>query len=442
MSENAVTPSVRPWRRAAAWLLFLGPFFFATYGLATWLTTQRAHVGSIVFGWEHAVPFVPWTIVPYWAIDALYGISLFVCADKAELDTHARRLLTAQLVAIAAFLLFPLRFTFARPDTDGALGGLFILLSTFDQPFNQAPSLHIALLVILWALFGRKLRGASRVLADGAFALIGISVMTTWQHHFIDVPTGALLGFFCLWLWPQGDPTPLATARWTRDPRRLALAARYFAGALASAAVALYVGGVALWLSWVVVALMFVALDYAWLGPAGFQKRGGRLSPAVCVLQAPYLAGAVVNAKAWTRSRSAFDHVADDVWLGRIPTPAEIERGGFAAIVDLTCELKLDPCGRAYVNLPVLDLTLPDRAILAEATDAIEELRREGRVLVCCALGVTRSATAVAGWLVATGRARDAEAALARVREARPQIVLGEAHRARVAAMARPAAAV
>jgi hypothetical protein len=110
-----------PWRRAAAWLLFLGPFFFATYGLATWLTTQRAHVGSIVFGWEHAVPFVPWTIVPYWAIDALYGISLFVCADKSELDTHARRLLTAQLVAIASFLLFPLRFTFARPDTDGAL---------------------------------------------------------------------------------------------------------------------------------------------------------------------------------------------------------------------------------------------------------------------------------------------------------------------------------
>ena len=140
------------------------------------------------------------------------------------------------------------------------------------------------------------------------------------------------------------------------------LAARYSAGALVAAAMAFFVGGAAWWLLWVVVALAFVALDYAWLGPAGFQKRDGRLSPAVCVLLAPYLAGAVVNAKAWTRSRSAFDHVADDVWLGRMPTPAEIERGGFAAIVDLTCELTLDPCGRAYVNLPVLDLTLPDRA--------------------------------------------------------------------------------
>jgi protein-tyrosine phosphatase len=63
-------------------------------------------------------------------------------------------------------------------------------------------------------------------------------------------------------------------------------------------------------------------------------------------------------------------------------------------------------------------------------------------VLVCCALGASRSATAVAAWLVATGRAADADAALARVSAARPQSVLGDAHRDRVAAMAvRPAVA-
>jgi hypothetical protein len=42
-------------------------------------------------------------------------------------------------------------------------------------------------------------------------------------------------------------------------------------------------------------------------------------------------------------------------------------RVGFEAIVDMTCELPLDPCGRAYVNLPVLDLTLPDRDTLRAA---------------------------------------------------------------------------
>ena len=426
----------RPWRRAALWIVFLGPFFFATYGFATWLTVQRASVGSVVFGWEHAIPFVPWTIVPYWAIDVIYAVSLFVCANRDELDTHAKRLLTAQVVAIASFLLFPLQFTFERAATGGVFGDLFTLLASFDRPFNQAPSLHIALLVILWALFARKLSGAARVLADLAFLLIGVSVLTTWQHHFIDVPTGALLGYFCLWLWPQGQPSPLAGARGTRDPRRLVLAARYAAGASIAAVIAATAGGAALWLLWVTVALAFVALDYALLGPAGFQKHGGRLSPAVRVLLAPYLVGARVNAWAWTRGHSPFDHVADDVWLGRIPKPSDLDRGGFTAIVDMTCELPLDPCGRTYVNLPVLDLTLPDRDTLEAAAEAIERLRSDGRVLVCCALGVTRSATAVAGWLVATGRARDAEVALAQVSEARPQIVLGDAHRVRIAAMA------
>ena len=197
-----------------------------------------------------------------------------------------------------------------------------------------------------------------------------------------------------------------------------------------------------LWALWIAVALALVALNYGSIGAAGFQKRDGRLSPAASLLFAPYLAGAIVNARAWTRGRPAFDPVGDDVWLGRVPTPAELDRGGFDGVVDLTCELPIDPGRRAYVNIPVLDLTLPDRAALSDAVAAIERLRSNGRVLVCCALGVSRSAVAVAAWLVATGRAPDADAALARVRAARPQIVLGEADRARIAAMMpRPAAA-
>ena len=74
----------------------------------------RAEVGSVVFDWERGIPFLPWTIVPYWSIDAFYGLSLLVCTSKAELDNHARRLLTAQIVAVTCFILFPLRFTFER----------------------------------------------------------------------------------------------------------------------------------------------------------------------------------------------------------------------------------------------------------------------------------------------------------------------------------------
>ena len=115
MKPAAGTREPLPWKRALAWLTFLAPFFFTTYGLANWSASLRADVPAIVFDWERAIPFWPWTIVPYWIIDALYGVSLFLCATRRELDTHARRLLTAQVIAVACFVAFPHRFTFDRP---------------------------------------------------------------------------------------------------------------------------------------------------------------------------------------------------------------------------------------------------------------------------------------------------------------------------------------
>ncbi|MBW6165344.1 phosphatase PAP2 family protein, partial [Pseudomonas aeruginosa] len=186
-------------KRAVLWLLFLGPFFFASYGLANWLTSQRGDVGSLVFDWERGMPLWPWTILPYWSIDLLYGLSLLLPRDKRELDTHCLRLLSAQVLSVTCFLLFPLRFTFERPELGGVFGWLFDVLMGFDKPYNQAPSLHIALLVVLWVCYARYASGAWRWLLHGWFALIGLSVLTTWQHHFIDVPTGALAGWLCVW---------------------------------------------------------------------------------------------------------------------------------------------------------------------------------------------------------------------------------------------------
>ena len=429
---SAVAPR-RPVTRAFAWLAFLGPFFFASYGFATWWTSRREQVGAIVFDWERYIPFVPWSIVPYWTIDVFYGISLFVCTTVRELDAHAKRLLTAQILAVACFLAFPLRFTFARPPADGVYDALFDVLASFDQPFNQAPSLHIALLVILWALYARHTRGVVRLIVHGWALVIGASVLTTWQHHFVDVPTGALLGFVCLWLWPIDAESPLTRMRWTNDPRRRQLARRYAAGALACLLVAIGVRGGALWLLWPALSLALVAFIYAVLGVAGFQKRDGKLSPGAIALLLPYLCGASLNARWWTRGQPQAVRVADDVWLGRLPRRAERGAAKFASIVDMTAELPLAADGLQYANFPALDLVAVDAATLAAAARSIEASRGGGPVLVCCALGFSRSASAVAAWLVATGRANGPDAAIAQLIAARPRVVLGAAHREQLA---------
>ncbi|MBN2993024.1 phosphatase PAP2/dual specificity phosphatase family protein [Pseudomonas cedrina subsp. fulgida] len=414
---------------ALLWLLLLAPLFFSTYGFATWVTSQRSDVGTLVFDWETHMPFWAWTIVPYWSIDLLYGFSLLLPTTRHELKQHALRLLSAQLIAVSCFLIWPLRFTFERPELDGVFGWLFAVLAGFDKPFNQAPSLHIALLVILWVMYQRHTQGVWRWLVHGWFALIGISVLTTYQHHFIDLPTGALAGWLCVWLWPVQHPSPLLNARLTRDPKRWRLGLRYGLGALVLAIIAFAAGGSALWILWLAASLGLIAANYLVLGAAGFQKRAdGRLTPAARWLYAPYLTAAWVNSRLWTRKHPQPDLIVDNVWLGRIPTPREQQP--FKAILDLCAELPINPQGRAYQSIPVLDLIAPTPAECLHAAHAIERLRCNGPLLVCCALGYSRSATAVAAWLLHTERAATVADALAIIRTARADVVLHPAHRA------------
>lgn len=423
-----------PWRRGLAWLLFLGPFFFLSYGFANWWTATQAVPGTVVFAWEHHIPFMPWTIVPYWTIDLLYGFSFLLCRDRRAVDTHAFRLLTAQIVCIACFIAFPLRFSFERPVTDGVFGGLFELLAGFDQPFNQAPSLHIVLLIILWARYAEASQGFWRLLTHSWAVLIGLSVLTTYQHHFIDLPTGALVGLLCVWLWPDDSSALPRQWRFTSSPAARRIGVRYLLGALSCTLVAC-LGGFALCLLWPAVALGLVALIYLGLGVAGFAKRDGRLGFASAWLMAPYIAAAWINSRWWTRRHPAPVEIADGVWLGRLPRRSEMQDMRFAALLDLTAEFSTPKGDWASASLPWLDLLPPSTPDLRLAADAIERLREHGPLLVSCALGYSRSAVAVAGWLLRTGRVASVADAVTMISAQRPQIVLGPAHQAALAAL-------
>ncbi len=423
-----------PWRRGIVWLLFLAPFFFVSYGFSNRLAAQRAVTDSLVFSWERHIPFLPWTILPYWSIDLFYGLSFLCCRDRLAVDRHALRLLTAQLICVGAFLLFPLHFSFDRPSTDGVFGTLFDALMGFDQPYNQAPSLHIALLVILWARFAAAVQRKWRLAVHAWSVLIAVSVLTTFQHHFFDMPTGAAVGLFCLWLWPDQGPSPLAARSAGPGSRRVLIAVCYAAFAALFAALALTLKGGALWLGWGALALVLVALIYLGPGAMGFQKREGRLSLPVTILLAPYLAGAWLNSRWWTRRRPQPVAIAKGVWLGRLPTATDVMAGRFSSVLDLTAELPGPHGGWRYEGLPWLDLVPPDVEQLSEAARRIDVLREDGPLLVCCALGYSRSACALAAWLLRSGQVADVAAAMALVREKRPQVVLGPAHRAALAA--------
>lgn len=221
INTGAGRRSLAPPSTAAFWLASVSVFFASIYWLTNQMTSVRADVGAAVFQWERAIPFIDWTIIPYGSILAFFVASFFLCRSRAELNCHSARLVTVVFMSVVCFVLWPQRFVFERPAVDGALGVLFQLLTAVDLPYNRTPSLHISVLVILWVLFARRTQGWMRQAVCAWFALIGISVLTTYQHHFIDVPAGVLAGWLSLRLFPEsGQPRLAALGRVAVMPKR------------------------------------------------------------------------------------------------------------------------------------------------------------------------------------------------------------------------------
>lgn len=463
--------SRRLWVRGALWLAVLGPLLVLSCNFAQSVAEARQIQGSIVFEWESWIPFRPWTILPCWTLYLAYILSFFIPGDalslagweggqtlspeeeRARLDRHGERVLLCQLMALAFFLLVPLRFSYTPPRVEGFLGLLFAASHFSDQQYNQIPVLPIALLVLIGARW--RPEGVGRAVFNTWAFLVTVSFLTTWQYHFTGVAAGLLLGCFVLWCVPDEGPT-LRTL-WREgvpaegDSRRLGWT--YYAGALACFIWACCgwllwgsgAGGLWLFLIWVGVSLMLAGLACTRLGPRAFRKRGGRFPASVRWLFLPHLVGAWLNSRWWTRHHPEPDHVADRVWIGRMPGRREMKRiidrertafeeeAVFDALLDLTAELPVPLChdmGDVICSsVPLHDFTLPLQADVIEAVRRLDALYRAGRTtLVCCALGTGPSAMIVAVWLAFRSGA-ELEEAIAGVCRRRQGIVLSEEQR-------------
>lgn len=375
---------------------------------------MQENVPAVVFGWETYIPFWQWTILPYWSINFVYAASLFFCRTRDELDGHAKRLLTAQIIAVSFFVMAPLHFSFEKPVTSGLPAVLFDALHAFDKSFNQAPSLHIALTLILMDLglkvLPLKARGALLVWSF----LVILSVLTTYQHHFIDIPTGMLLGIFCIWLWPLDRNRNL---EWrTVSRKHYKLSAYYLLGTVIFMTIAFALQGWFLWLLWPAASLLCVALSYAGIGHHVFDKSShGYLNWPSRLLLYPYLTAALINSRLWTFKAPDSVHVCDNVWIGRFPSRKELVR--FQTILDMTCEFNAYTFNGEWICVPMLDLVAPDVEDLRHAVILLEQAQQKGPVLVVCALGYGRSVLVVIAWLIKTRRCENVQAALTFIRQ-------------------------
>ncbi|QBQ63725.1 phosphatase PAP2 family protein [Actinobacillus indolicus] len=407
-------------RHRLGYLLAVGMLFYASYGLSNWFTAQRADVPEIAYEWEQHIPFLAWTIVPYWSLNVMYSLAFFFARSRQELHRYITHLVVAQVIAVSCFLLFPLQFSWTKPETTGISGYLFASLATFDQPYNQAPSLHIILTVIVGMFYWRYLPRTWRIPLLLWLGLIAVSILTTYQHHFIDLPTGALVGWLVVWALPYEQPSPLQ--KWRRfDASRFAQMKWYLLGGIAVSVIAVVLGGSGFWLLWISVALFLVSYALYYGGIRVYQKQpNGKLSTAATVLLLPYLIGVRTNIAFWLRGKPKSSQVQTNLAIGSLTVAKQ-----FDAVVDLCAEYPCIKPPANYVSVPMLDMATPTVDDLITAVYQVQQFHRQQyNVLVCCALGYGRSAAVILVWLVVYGGCQHLPQALERLRSIRPHVVL------------------
>jgi protein-tyrosine phosphatase/membrane-associated phospholipid phosphatase len=404
------------------------------YGGTSWITSLRSDVGTWYYSWERYIPFVPLMIIPYMSIDLFFFAAPFICSDRRELSLLSRRIALGIVVAGICFLIYPLKLAVERPTIGGWLGVIWNNFIGMDRPYNLLPSLHITLRTFLANTYARHTRGALRVLSNIWFSLIGFSTLLVHQHHIVDVIGGFILATACFYLI-QEQPLRLPMVRNSRIGWQYA----GFGACLALLCWLTWPWGAIL--IWPITAIAIVTLGYFHAGPGIFRKTYGRLPFSARLILAPVLAGQYVSWLYYKRHARPWDEIILGVWIGRWLTDAEAREAvdaGVTAVLDLSDAFsEARPFTElAYLHLPVLDLTAPTPAQLAEAATFIESHAGRGIVYVHCKIGYSRSAAAVAAWLLATKKSPTVDEAVELVRTRRPTIIIRSEIRAALNAFA------
>ena len=376
----------------------LSLLFIFVYGGCNALASRQTDLAVCFFAWELRIPFVPALIVPYMSIDLFFVASFLLCGDRIELSAHARRIGAAILTAGLAFLVFPLAAGYTRPAVSGWSGWLFEFLWSFDKPHNLVPSLHVALASLLWPLYARHTRAPLRWFVHAWFTLIVASALFTWQHHVLDVATGAMLAQVCSFAFPEWRERGLVCSA----APNVRVAGLYAAGSALLVILAIALGYWFWLLLWPAASLALIAIAYARGNSAVFRKADGRLPTSTRVVLGPYLWGAFARLLIY-RPRGEWVEAAPGVYCGGLLIGREalaMRSMGVTGVLDLTAEHAETRAFRniEYLNVPVLDLTQPSQEQLEVAFAFIAEHARRGGVYVHCALGISRSVAAIAGY--------------------------------------------
>lgn len=176
--------------------------FGLVYHFSALYAKNLPKVASVVFEFEQHIPFVSWLIIPYMTSGFFFVCVFFWTKNLNELRILTQRMLFIILSAGVCYWVFPLKFSFEKPEVSNfLLKPLFVFLEKYDSPFNQAPSLHIAFAGIFAIEGNAHFTGFRKFFLNIWLLLLATSTVLVYQHHLIDVVTGIALSLLSFLLF-------------------------------------------------------------------------------------------------------------------------------------------------------------------------------------------------------------------------------------------------
>jgi len=171
--------------------------FAIVYCGADWITAHHSVRLQLYASFELDIPLVPFMVVPYMTMYAIFFCAPFVLKSRATLDRLA--MAAAKVIAIAgiAFVALPARLGFPPADAGHSVWAPWLQLAhTIALKYNLVPSLHVALFTLCAGVdFTRVSRGARLGLVLW-LATVAASTVLTHQHQLLDVIAGLALGIW------------------------------------------------------------------------------------------------------------------------------------------------------------------------------------------------------------------------------------------------------
>lgn len=401
--EDFAPKALVPFKERLTLMLFVGTFFVMLYNVsAHYAYVKEAH-SSLYMAWEQKIPFIGWFIIPYASLSILFCLVFLMPQTRLQARILGLRVLLVIFISVGIFLLFPLQYAFEKPKIE-AFYLLFEGLSMVDSPYNQLPSLHVSLaLIVALSIKEHIKQKALKYALLFWFLMIIISTLFTYQHHFVDLPMGLLVGLCALGFIRKDGKL----VRTFTTSRHLTIGFCYLAGALIALVGILYSDFLLLEvvLGWIFIAMILVSIAYAFGLSRLLVGKNGKASWYQYAFLAPYFLGTYLAWRCYKKRLTPLILLQDKIYFGRQLDPKEsasLKEIGVSHTIHLALESQFCPPFTSQTRFAMFDITTPSPQMLHQVVLAIENVKAQG-VYVHCSLGLSRSVLAISAWLVYQG---------------------------------------